>query len=194
MVMADKADKANEQKGTVARALEEGQVYRISDCLGMLVGAVPAELALRPDLRFVHDLDDANGAICYYPFCDDFGPYNIGAILRFREVMACHLRTTSSELRLAVVVCPSDKRALTNAVFLLGAYLMLELGLHPDSPLMPLSDIRPPPFVDFRDATFEAVTFGLSLRDAWRALHKASSLQWLSVIPSLHPSQCVIST
>jgi hypothetical protein len=182
------AERALEHNGTVPRALEEGRVYRISDCLGMLVGAVPAELAVRPDLHFIQDLDnadDADGAICYYPFCDDFGPYNIGAILRFNDIIGCQLRTNSSVRRLAVVVCSSDKRALTNAVFLLGAYLILEMRLHPDSPLMPLSHIRPSPFEDFRDATFEPVTFGLRLIEVWRALHKASSLQWLS-FPSIH--------
>lgn len=46
----------------------------------------------------------------------------------------------------------------------------------PPSPLMPLCNMSKSPYQDFRDATYGPVTFGLSIRDAWRGLAKAKSL------------------
>jgi hypothetical protein len=152
---------------------EEDRVYYVVQGIGFLVGErVPAKFADDADLHFF----DIDALIRYFPFCDDFGPYNLGSIFRFLELMGNKLRGLPGKT--VVLCCRPDRRAITNAGFLLGAYMILELGFLPDSPLMPLSNVKPTPYDDFRDATFQPVTFGLNIRDAWRGLHKAFSLRW----------------
>ena len=153
--------------------VEQDRVYYVVQGIGMLVGErIPAKFADDADLHFF----DIDAIIRYWPFCDDFGPYNLGSIFRFLEFMGNKLRGLPGKT--VVLCCRPERRAITNAGFLLGAYMILELEFLPDSPLMPLSNVHPTPYDDFRDATFQPVTFGLNIRDAWRGLHKAFSLRW----------------
>ena len=98
--------------------------------------------------------------------------------------MASFIEQLENEIRLhkdsIVVYCVSaGKRALTNAVFLLGCYMILKLKMSTHG----LEDIFD--WLDdansegFRDATFSPDPFRLSLGDCWLGLERSLSLGWI---------------
>ena len=120
---------------------------------------------------------DTGGRIVYKPFADDFGPMNLACIHQFIEILQNEIRERKG---LEVVYCISaTHRALTNAVFLLGSYMILELGFTSDGAwerfriLTPLLEM-------YRDAQASTtIDFRLDLIDCWRGLELAKSLGWL---------------
>ena len=73
---------------------------------------------VKPDRKFV-----------YRPFCADFGPINLGMTHHFCDMMAKLLHETPPHVR--VVYCAGAAESAedtTNAVYLLGAFLLLHLG------------------------------------------------------------------
>ena len=88
----------------------------------------------------------------YFAFCDDFGPMNMACIVRFVEMLESEKETHRSQ-KIVLRVSPGP-RLLTNAVFLLGSYLILKRN-------MPLIDvckafcwINATLVEPYRDATF----------------------------------------
>ena len=59
----------------------------------------------------------------YFPFCDDFGPMNLGQAFKFIDVIE-EKKSTFPNHKL-LYYCEQDQRSMTNAVFLLGSYLMI---------------------------------------------------------------------
>jgi len=112
----------------------------------------------------------------YYPFCDDFGPYNLACVLRFNDFLKRRLEEDELD---HVFCCSPDRQSRTNAVFLLGAFLVLERGMTGADVMEPLSHIQPFPFEPFRDATFGQSSFSLNLVDCWNGLAKGAKLGWL---------------
>jgi cell division cycle 14 len=171
--MADPVGEAFQDATADSSELVEGKLYYVVEGIGLMVSnEVPTNYAALSGLHFFH----VDGIIRYFPFCDDFGPFNLASIFRFLEILDAKL--VGMPDKTIVLCCRTDRKAITNAGFLMGAYLLLELGYDADSPLMPLSNVSPSPYLDFRDATYGPVTFGLSIRDAWRGLAKAHSLGW----------------
>jgi hypothetical protein len=62
----------------------------------------------------------------YHPFADDFGPLNLAKLSQFMSILRRAIRSRKG--RKVVYLVPSSPRSLANAVFLLGAYLIIELG------------------------------------------------------------------
>ena len=58
----------------------------------------------------------------YVPFCEDFVPQNPASVLRFCQLIQIEKSVDLS--RNVVVVSSQFRRSLTNAVFLLGAYMI----------------------------------------------------------------------
>ena len=107
----------------------------------------------------------------YYGFCDDFGPMNFSSVARFIDMLDHELREYPE---CKIVFCVGHgRREFTNAVFLLGSYLVLKRGETVDSTLSKFSWLRAGMVERYRDATFTEPTFGLSLEDCWRGLERA---------------------
>jgi cell division cycle 14 len=70
-------------------------------------------------------------------------------------------------------------RALTNAVFLLGSYMMLKLQNPLDEVLDCFSWTDKVLIEGYRDATFSIPTFRLTLEDCWRGLAKGMDNGWV---------------
>jgi cell division cycle 14 len=73
----------------------------------------------------------------------------------------------------------SDRRALSNQVFLLGAYMIIMLRRQTEDVLELFDWLDETDIEHFRDATFAPDTFGLRLEDCWRGLEKAMALAWV---------------
>jgi cell division cycle 14 len=139
------------------------------------------KIFLSQNIGFAHQVDvtcfHANETD-YFAFCDDFGPMNFASVASFiedldREIVAC-----SSP---ALVYCArKGRRALTNAAFLLGAYMVLRLNTTPCEVSRRFEGIGEENIEDYRDATFSPPDFGLRLIDCWAGLHRAMESSWLA--------------
>ena len=114
----------------------------------------------------------------YHAFCDDFGPMNFESIAIFismldKELDAC----PSSKI---VYHVSRGRRALTNAIFLLGSYLILH-NRTSDEVARVFDWLEEKTIEPFRDATYSKTTFGLSLFDCWRGLEMGKQNQWVQL-------------
>ena len=119
--------------------------------------------------------------IRYHPYCDDFGPMNMECTVRFiekldAEMVAC-ARASCRQLVLSV---DRGQRRLTNALMLLGCYLILKQDMTPDQVADRFSTILPEQLEDFRDATHLPADFGLTLRDCWGGVYRGKECGWIA--------------
>ena len=116
-------------------------------------------------------------SIQYFPLCDDFGPMNMASVLKFAKQLETEL---AEDPTCRLFYCaPEGRRALTNAIFLVGCYLILMLDWSTDSVADSFSWLDPGQFEEYRDATYSKPDFGLTLVDCWRGLEKGKSLRWV---------------
>ena len=113
----------------------------------------------------------------YHPFCDDFGPMNLSSIVhficRFNQEVESH-----PDARIVYCVDPG-KRALSNAVFLLGAYMVIKMNMRAQDVSDCFDWLEESLVENFRDATYTPADFGLTLEDCWGALERGQLLGWL---------------
>ena len=117
--------------------------------------------------------------LTYYAYCDDFGPMNMSSVARFIQLLDQELEAYPSS---KLMFCVDDgRRALTNAVFLLGAYMILKLGMTVEEVSGRFDWLRSSDVEGFRDATFSEADFVLSLKDCWRGLARGLSNGWVGM-------------
>jgi cell division cycle 14 len=112
----------------------------------------------------------------YEPFYDDFGPMHLGTISDFCESLEDELDERAD--RHVIVLTSNGRRILTNAVFLLGAYMIMKLNKTPDDAekaFQPISHC----ILSYRDVCPGEQNFSLFVRDCWAGLWKAKHLQWV---------------
>mmetsp|Transcript_21356 Transcript_21356/g.44866 ORF Transcript_21356/g.44866 Transcript_21356/m.44866 type:complete len:466 (-) Transcript_21356:10-1407(-) len=109
----------------------------------------------------------------YFPFCADFGPMNFGMTYRFCKLVEEQLEVSRAAGQKAVFYTSADPIARTNGVCLLGLYLVLQRGFTAEQAMAPLTFAGKSPFLGYRDASFQPVTFELDLLDIMRGMYKA---------------------
>ena len=131
-------------------------------------------------------LDDSNflclntdNDIVYDPFADDFGPYNLADVSKFMILLNQTIKSRRG--RRVVYSVRSSARDLTNGVFLLGAYMIVELGYSPNDAWNRFSTVEPK-LEMYRDAQDCPTNFRLDVIDCWRGLERANHLRWLEEI------------
>ena len=116
-------------------------------------------------------------ALSYQPYCDDFGPMNISSVVQFIQQLDGEFAAYPDQ---SIVICIEEgRRTLTNAVFLIGAYMILKHNMPPEAVLRCFDSVNAEYFVAYRDATFCRADFGLDLIDCWRGLAKGQALGWV---------------
>jgi cell division cycle 14 len=113
----------------------------------------------------------------YYEFCDDFGPMNFSNVARFVELLDKELGAYPNSK--IVYSVDAGRREMTNAIFLLGAYMILKLGMITEVVLESFEWVDETAVELFRDATFSQPNFGLTLEDCWRGLEQGKALGWV---------------
>ena len=129
-------------------------------------GGVPLDMAAASARRVV-----AAHESWYSPLCDDFGPPCLSAIADF----ICHLDrelSAAGPAGAAIIWVKPSRRAVTNALFLAGAYAVLRLGETAAAVSQRLDGLEGHTEA-YRDASFAPPAFGLSLPDCWQALERA---------------------
>ena len=126
------------------------------------------------DVKFA--LFEIHDKIRYVGFADDFGPMSLGSVYRFCELLDTQLSRSSKPVALFT---KHKARSITNAVFLMGAYMIMRLekdietveqALYPTFPLL----------VAYRDVSQGAPILGLDVQQCWRGLARAKKLRWVS--------------
>ena len=121
-------------------------------------------------------------AVGYQPFCDDFGPMNMSCIVDFIKCLDYEF-STFPESKIAFCV-EKGRRNLTNAVFLLGAYMILREGLTPQAVAASFDRLDDELLEAYRDATHSKPDFRLRLIDCWRGLDKGIQQGWIRLAAS----------
>ena len=116
-----------------------------------------------------------DGVLEYVGFCDDFGPLNLGAVHNFCTIVDNQLKLSS---RSVVMKTIPEQKAITNAVFLIGAYMIMKLDMSLPEIQDRLADFFPL-MVSYRDISRGEQNFHLQARDCWEGLQKAKELQWI---------------
>ena len=129
--------------------------------------------ALDEKIRRLH----LSQAVQYEAYCDDFGPMNMSSTIDFIRLLDAELASSPDA---KVVVCADDgSRGLTNAVFLIGAYMIIKLEMSPAEVARRFRWLDPALIESYRDATFSRPDFRLHLEDCWRGLAKGRDLGWI---------------
>ena len=76
-------------------------------------------------------------------------------------------------------VVDEGRLPLTNAIFLLGCYLVLVQNLLPNQVEGRFTGINWEKTEDYRDATYEPSDFGLTLIDCWSGLYRGKQCGWV---------------
>ena len=118
--------------------------------------------------------------IKYHRYCDDFGPFNMSSTIRFiqqlQDEIASALMLSCHQL---IYVVPDCARSLSNAVMLLGSYLIMNEDLTPAQVIERFDGINWEGMEDFRDPTYQPADFGLTLIDCWSGLHRGKQCGWV---------------
>jgi len=108
----------------------------------------------------------------YQPFCADFGPFNLGMTHHFCEVLKDLLRMPRMANGKIVYFTSTDPNDITNAMFLLGAFLIVHLKAMPEQAWSPFSDFTGV-VLPYRDATWCKSPYDLTLLHCWQGLWRA---------------------
>ena len=113
----------------------------------------------------------------YQAYCDDFGPLNLAAVMRFIDLLDKEIATHQSG-RIVYCVDPG-RRALANAVFLVGAYLILKLNMESSAVSTCFHWLSQSIIEDYRDASLAEPDFALNLNDCWCGLERSKLCGWI---------------
>eukprot|EP00292_Cryptomonas_paramecium_P012152 CAMPEP_0113707778 /NCGR_PEP_ID=MMETSP0038_2-20120614/28597_1 /TAXON_ID=2898 /ORGANISM="Cryptomonas paramecium" /LENGTH=298 /DNA_ID=CAMNT_0000633375 /DNA_START=1 /DNA_END=893 /DNA_ORIENTATION=- /assembly_acc=CAM_ASM_000170 len=116
-------------------------------------------------------------AIQYYSLCDDFGPLNMSSIMKFvRQLDEEMTKYPSMTFFYAV---ENGVRNLTNAVFLVGAFLIFTMKFTIEDLKLAFIWADSSKIQHYRDATYSKPTFHLTLEDCWLGLMKGIDQGWV---------------
>ncbi|RKO99261.1 hypothetical protein CXG81DRAFT_1262, partial [Caulochytrium protostelioides] len=109
----------------------------------------------------------------YLNFHLDFGPNNLGQVIRFCHLINNKFASEAASPSRAICVY-SSKRSdhCVNAAFLLTTYMMLAFKLEPTTAIAPISHMMNS-YVPYRDAGYGPNTYGITILDCLNGLYKA---------------------
>ncbi|XP_052686602.1 dual specificity protein phosphatase CDC14AB-like isoform X2 [Crassostrea angulata] len=111
--------------------------------------------------------------LVYENFYADFGPLNLAQLYRYCCKLNKKLKSFSLAKKRIIHYTSFDARKRANAAFLISAYAIIYLKKTPEEAYRPLVAGSNPPFLPFRDASFGACTYNLTLLDCLHGLSKA---------------------
>jgi hypothetical protein len=114
-------------------------------------------------------------------FCEGFGPLDILSIVKFVRELDAVLFCKEVNVSRKIVCCAGpNRRSITNTAFLIGAYLIIKLGLKSSHTSYCFRGIDPSAFQLFRDNS-SCSDFDLSITDCWQALERAKGCGWIGI-------------
>ena len=116
-------------------------------------------------------LMDLRETIKYSAFFEDFGPLNLGIVHKFCSNLES-ICISSSNSQPTVLVVPRNREDITNAVFLLGAYIITKTEVNLDKMGRWTEPLRVH-LQPYRDVSPGKPDFYLYLKDCWDGLSRA---------------------
>ena len=123
---------------------------------------------------------EMDGFMTYEGFADDFGPLSLASAFQFCRALDEHLEDIS--INFLGLQCVNESRAITNAVFLIGAYLIMRRDCGIDNVMAicePVTDL----LVPFQDVSRGPQNFDLRVQDCWGGLVRAKRLGGVDCSP-----------
>lgn len=118
--------------------------------------------------------------LTYTPYFADFGPLNLGCLIRFCRTLQQSMKNPEHHGKKIVYYSGLGGYVRANAACLVACFGVLCLGL--TAAEMAERFVHSyPPVLAFRDASYGLSTFDLTIRDVLDGLQKAMSLGWISV-------------
>lgn len=116
--------------------------------------------------------------LVYQPFCNDFGPLNIGMTYKFcMELEKLMKRSSNNSFKIFhYTTLNPQKRA--NAAFLMGAFQIIVLKRSAYESWSKFAS--QPAFLDFRDAGYGGCTYKCTILHCLGGLERAISLNWFN--------------
>ncbi|ELT93207.1 hypothetical protein CAPTEDRAFT_183824 [Capitella teleta] len=111
--------------------------------------------------------------LVYECFYADFGPLNLALLYRYCCKLNKKLKSFSLAKKKIIHYTSHESRKRANAAFLIGSYAIIYLKKTPEEAYRPLVAGSNPPFLPFRDASFGASTYNLTLLDCFHGINKA---------------------
>lgn len=116
-------------------------------------------------------------------------PLNLGMTNKFCNMLADMLSSPRwSHSKLVFCTLPSSD-SVTNAVYLLGAFLLVHLSATVEEANEPFACVRKHALIPYRDATWVPSTHDLDVVDCWRAIRRAMKLGFYNV-ESFNEHEC----
>jgi len=131
-----------------------------------------ASVRCEPPIDSKHHWFSTDRILNYSPFCADFGPMNLSCVYRFIKLLKEKMENPALAGKKLVYFTGITAQMRTNAVFMLGCFMISELGMTPEEAWAPFSGFSPSPFLGYRDATFVRSTFDLPVLECLRGLKK----------------------
>ena len=114
-----------------------------------------------------------NKRLRYIPYCADFGPFNLGTTHHVGTILKNLLKNPTYRATKIVYYCTAEPTDITNAVYLMGAFLCLYMNTSAEIALQPFHDLPAGLLLPYRDATWAKSTWDLSVTHCWQGLLQA---------------------
>lgn len=163
----------SEYEGRSEEARRRDGVVSLSDRLQLMI---EQQILEHPD-DFAAIYIELDNFISYDSFCNDFGPVGIGNIYDFCNFMETENLQNSDSI-LTILTVPNERRKITNAAFLAGAYMIICLDKNPHQVELMFLNVRAK-FLSFRDVSPGPQNFHLDILECWKSLWRAKSLGWV---------------
>ena len=116
-------------------------------------------------------------ALEYHAGCDDFGPLNMSSIVYFITSLDKELESFPDK---TIALCvEKGKRQLTNAVFLLGSYMIIREEMTANAVAASFDRLDATLLESNRDAKYDESNFDLCLFECWCGLEKGKLQGWI---------------
>ncbi|OMJ78244.1 hypothetical protein SteCoe_21969 [Stentor coeruleus] len=115
--------------------------------------------------------------LVYQPFCNDFGPLNLGMTYKFCVELEKLIKPTVNNYKIYHYTSLNPQKR-SNAAFLMGAFQIVVMKKSAKEAWVPFAGL--PPFLEFRDAGYGGCTYKCSVYHCLRGLEKGIELGWFN--------------
>ena len=101
------------------------------------------------------------------------GPFNLGTTHHVCTILNNLLKNPDFANTKIIYYCFVESSDITNAIYLLGAFLCIYMGATPEQAWLPFRKLNSSLSLPYRDATWVKSTYDLHLTDCWAGIRRA---------------------